>query len=138
MKSSRKFCTCQTKKSPQSFDHESGCDYHRQRPETKDEKIARLEKEAHESSASDMLLSLILTRKAEPVEVSVETYDDPPQVVTAKVWPQRKDDGIVWAEGRAHWLGSWAAAMNASHHYYLRDLASKANAVYEKHWSAKS
>jgi hypothetical protein len=135
---SRKLCTCPKVKPPQSYDHEHGCDYHRPKPETKDEKIARLEKSLHEASASEMLLCLILERKAEPVEVSVQTYDDPPETIVVKVWPHRKDDGIVWADGRAQWLGSWASAMNGSHHYYLRDLAGKANAVYEKHWSTKS
>lgn len=132
-----KFCTCETKKPRGSYDHAQGCDFFKVRPETKDEKIARLEKELHARSASEMLLCLIMDRKAEPVEVSVETYDDPPQIVAVKVYPQRRDDGIVWDGHSAHWLGSWSRCMAESHHYYLRDLASKANEVYEKHWNSK-
>ena len=134
-----KFCTCDEKKPKGSYDHKSGCDFFKVKPETKDEKIARLESRLHEVSALETLLHVLMNRPdvAVPVEVSVETYDDPPQTITVKVWSHRKDDGIVWADNCAQWLGKWTDAMNSSEHYYLRDLASKANAVYEKAWSAK-
>lgn len=134
-----KFCTCEPTKPRGSYDHVAGCDFFKVRPETKNEKIARLEQQLRDQGASTTLLHVLMNRPdvAAPVEVSVETYDDPPQTVTVKVWSHRMDDGIVWADGRAHWLGKWTESMDASYHYYLRDLASKANAVYAKAWSRK-
>jgi hypothetical protein len=134
-----KFCTCEPKKPRKSYDHAAGCDFFKVRPETKDEKIARLEKQLQEQSAESILLHVLMNRPdvAQPVEVSVETYDDPPVTLTAKVWPHRKDDGIVWIFGSAKWLGTFSRECKESSHYYMRDLASKANAVYIKHWSGK-
>lgn len=134
-----KFCTCDEKKPKRSYDHAAGCDFYKIKPETKDEKIARLESRLHEQSVSETLLYVLMKRSdvAPPVEVSVETYDDPPQTVTVKVWTHRGDDGIVWADDRAQWLGKWTDAMRASEYYYLRDLASKVNVIYEKRWSGK-
>lgn len=134
-----KWCSCKETKPRGSYDHEHGCDYFKVKPETKDEKIARLEKQLLEQSVESILLHVLMERNdvPPPVEVSVETYDDPPENVTAKVWPHRKDDGIVWAFGRAHWLGTFSRECTESHHYYMKDLGRKAEAAYEKAWSRK-
>jgi hypothetical protein len=134
----RKWCSCKETKPRGSYDHEAGCDYFKIRPETKDEKIARLEKQLQEQSVSEILLHIFMERNdvAKPDEVSIETYDDPPVTITAKVWPHRKDDGIVWVFGRAQWLGTFTREWE-SNQYYMRDLVRKANVVYEKHWSGK-
>jgi hypothetical protein len=136
---SRKFCTCKETKPRGSYDHEAGCDFFKVKPETKDEKIARLEQRCYDQSAAETLLHVLMERPevAKPVEISVETYDDPPVTITAKVWPHRKDDGIVWVFGRAQWLGTFSRECSESSHYYMKDLSSKANAVYIKHWSGK-
>lgn len=98
-----KVCTCKETKPRGSYNHAVGCNFFKVRPETKDEKIARLETDRLEQSCESTLLNVLMERPevATPVEVSVETYDDPPVVITAKVWPHRKDDGIVWVFGRA-------------------------------------
>ena len=132
-----KFCTCETMKPRGSYDHDRDCDFFRVKPETKDEKIARLEKRLHEASASEILLHVLMERPEvpPPVEVSVETYDDPPQIVTVKVWTHRKDNGIVWAFGQAQWLSDFSRACDESIHYYMKDLGRKVEKAYETHWS---
>lgn len=133
-----KFCTCTRKLPRSSYDHASGCDFYRVKPETKDEKIARLEGRLHEQSAAEILLQVLMERPdISPVEVSVETCDDPPQTVAAKVWVHRKNDGIVWCFGRAQWLSSFSRDCEESIHRYMKDLGRKAEAAYEKAWSGK-
>lgn len=133
-----KFCTCTPKLPRGSYDHAPGCEFFRVKPETKDEKIARLEGRLHEQSASEILLHVLMERPGvSPVEVSVETYDDPPQTVTAKVWTHRKDDGIVWGFGHAQWLSAFSRECRESQHLYMRDLSRKVEAAYEKAWSGK-
>jgi hypothetical protein len=134
-----KFCTCTPKLPRGSYGHASGCDFFRVKPETKDEKIARLERQLHEQSVESILLHVLMERPdvAPPIEVSVETYDDPPQTVAVKVWVHRKDNGIVWCFGRAQWLSLFSRDCDESPHHYMKDLGRKAEAAYEKAWSGK-
>ena len=134
---SRKWCSCKETKPRGSYDHDRDCAFFRVKPETKDEKIACLERRLHEASASEILLHVLMERKdvAPLVEVSVETYDDPPQTITAKVWVHRKDNGIVWAFGQAQWLSDFSRTCDESIHFYMKDLGRKTEAAYEKHWS---
>jgi hypothetical protein len=134
-----KFCTCTPKLPRGSYGHASGCDFFRVKPETKDEKIARLEKRLHEASASEILLHVLMERTdvASPVEVSVETYDDPSVRIVAKVWTHRKDNGIVWAFGQAQWLSDFTRGCDESPRHYMKDLGRKAEVAYEKAWSGK-
>lgn len=134
-----KFCTCTPNLPRGSHGHAPGCDFFKVKPETKDEKIARLESRLHEQSASEILLHVLMERPdvAPPIEVSVETWDDPPQTITAKVWTHRKDNGIVWCFGRAQWLSSFSYDCEMSQHRYMKDLGRKTEAAYEKAWSGK-
>jgi len=134
-----KFCTCTPMLPRGSYKHDRDCDFFRVKPETKDEKIARLEKRLHEQSASEILLHVLMERPdvALPVEVSVETYDDPPVRVVAKIWTHRKDNGIVWAFGQAQWLSDFVRGCDESPRHYMKDLGRKAEVAYEKAWSGK-
>jgi len=134
-----KFCTCTPMLPRGSYNHDRDCDFFKVRPETKDEKIARLEKRLHEASASEILLHVLMERTdvASPVEVSVETYDDPSVRIVAKVWTHRKDNGIVWAFGQAQWLSDFTRGCDESPHHYIKDLGRKAEVAYEKAWSGK-
>jgi hypothetical protein len=134
-----KFCTCTPALPHGSYNHDRDCVFFKVRPETKDEKIARLEKRLHEASASEILLHVLMERTdvASPVEVSVETYDDPSVRIVAKVWTHRKDNGIVWAFGQAQWLSDFTRGCDESPRHYMKDLGRKAEVAYEKAWSGK-